>query len=307
VTIVVGVPPKDRGRGGVHLAGMLARSAQEDIALCAVVPAPWPPSPARVDAEYRAQLDGAASAALDVASARLPADLSATSAVHHARSVASGLLEVATQHDASFIVVGSSSSGVLGRMSLGSVSDRLLHTSPIPVALAPRGFRCSSRARVARVTAAFGGSDPELVATAAGLAADIGASLRIASFAVRARPPYTSGVGRQADDAMVREWVEQIEAAVQTALAEAEGRRAAPAEIETVVGYAESWDEALEDVEWEADDILVVGSSSVGPIARVFLGARSAKIVRHSPVPVVVLPRGSTAEVGAEVLSAETR
>jgi nucleotide-binding universal stress UspA family protein len=106
---------------------------------------------------------------------------------------------------------------------------------------------------------------------------------------------------------MVREWVEQIEAAAQTALDEAEGLRAAPSEIETVVGYGESWDEALEDVEWKADDILVVGSSSVGPMARVFLGSRSAKIVRHSPVPVVTLPRGSTAEAGGEQPSAETR
>jgi hypothetical protein len=145
VTIVVGVPPKGRGRGGVHLAGMLARSAQEDIALCAVVPAPWPPSPARVDAEYRAQLDGAASAALDVASARLPADVSATSAVHHARSVASGLLEDATHEweAEDILVVGSRSVGPIARVFLG--------------------------ARSAKIEAAFGGSDPELVATAAGL------------------------------------------------------------------------------------------------------------------------------------------
>ena len=62
---------------------------------------------------------------------------------------------------------------------------------------------------------------------------------------------------------------------------------AVPQEIETAVGHGESWDEALEDVEWDAGDVLVVGSSAVGPIARVFLGSRATKIVRHSPVPVV--------------------
>ena len=36
--------------------------------------------------------------------------------------------------------------------------------------------------------------------------------------------------------------------------------------------------------------MLVVGSSSVGPIARVFLGSRATKIVQHSPVPVVLVP-----------------
>jgi nucleotide-binding universal stress UspA family protein len=293
MTIVVGVPPDGRGRGGVLLAGMLARSAQDDLVLCAVVPAPWPPSPARVDAEYRAQLDRDASAALSAGAARLPTDVSAVTVVHHARSVASGLLEAAEQRDADLIVVGSSSSGVLGRMSLGSVSSRLLHSSPLPVALAPRGFRCPADARVRRVTSAFGGSNGEL-GVAAALAAKLGAPLRIASFAVRSRPPYTSGVGREADDAMIREWIEQIVAAVKTALDEAEGLPAAQSQLETVIGCGESWDEALEDVEWDADDVLVVGSSSVGPIERVFLGSRSAKIVRHSPVPVVVIPRSRT-------------
>jgi nucleotide-binding universal stress UspA family protein len=64
-----------------------------------------------------------------------------------------------------------------------------------------------------------------------------------------------------------------------------------PEGVETVVGRGETWAEALEDVEWDDGDVLVVGSSSIGPVARVFLGSRASKIVRHSPVPVVVVPR----------------
>jgi nucleotide-binding universal stress UspA family protein len=41
----------------------------------------------------------------------------------------------------------------------------------------------------------------------------------------------------------------------------------------------------------------VVGSSSVGPLRRVFLGSRSEKLVQHSPVPVVVVPRGTAADL----------
>jgi nucleotide-binding universal stress UspA family protein len=79
---------------------------------------------------------------------------------------------------------------------------------------------------------------------------------------------------------MIEQWVQEI-------------RDAAPPGLETVVGHGESWDEALEDVEWDDGDVLVVGSSSIGPVARVFLGSRSSKIVRNSPVPVVVVPRGA--------------
>jgi nucleotide-binding universal stress UspA family protein len=57
------------------------------------------------------------------------------------------------------------------------------------------------------------------------------------------------------------------------------------------VGHGATWEEAIEDVDWEPGDVLVVGSSSSGPVARVFLGSRAAKIVRQSPVPVVVVPR----------------
>ena len=35
--------------------------------------------------------------------------------------------------------------------------------------------------------------------------------------------------------------------------------------LEAVVGHGESWEEALEDIEWEDGDVLVVGSSSIGP------------------------------------------
>ena len=40
----------------------------------------------------------------------------------------------------------------------------------------------------------------------------------------------------------------------------------------------------------EEGEVLVVGSSRLGPVARVFLGSNSTKIVRSSPVPVVVVP-----------------
>ena len=72
-----------------------------------------------------------------------------------------------------------------------------------------------------------------------------------------------------------------------------------------MVGHGEDWGEALEDIEWSDGDVLVVGSSSIGPLARVFLGSRATKIVRHSPVPVVVVPRGRVAELAEAAETAE--
>ena len=308
MSLLVAFAPDGRGKAVLHLAAMLARSAEDDLVVCAVVPAPWYPSPARIDAEYREYLHQAAQDALDQARARLPSDIPATFVVHDARSVPAGLLEVAEQDDASLIVVGSSSAGGVGHVTLGSASSRLLHSSPIPVAVAPRGFRSTPDARVARATAAFGGSEgaEDLVIAAAGVAAGVGAALRLATFAVRSRPPYTSGVGTEADEAMIAAWIAEMEAAGHAALDRVAGLPAVPPRLDAVVGRGESWEEALEDVEWQEGDVLVVGSSSIGPLAQVFLGSRSTKIVQHSPVPVVVVPRGAAAELADEALHAES-
>ena len=293
MTIVVGVTPDRRGRPALHLGALLARSAEDDLVLCTIAPTPWPPSPAKVDAEYRAELERLAAEALDAARARIPAEIRASTLVRSAHSVPAGLLEAAEEQDAGVLVVGSSSAGAFGRVALGSVSSRLMHSSPILVALPPRGYHCAPGARVTRVTAAYGGSprSDELVVAAAEFAARLGAPLRLASFAVRSRPPYTSGVGTLADQAMIEQWAQEIEAAGRGALDRLRDLAMGPRGLEAVVGYGESWEEALEDVEWEDGDVLVVGSSAVGPVARVFLGSRASKIVRNSPVPVVVVPR----------------
>jgi nucleotide-binding universal stress UspA family protein len=306
MSLLVGFAPDARGKAVLHLAGMLARSAGEDLVVGAVVPAPWYPSPARVDAEYQLYLQETASAALEKARTRLPSDLPSTFVVHNARSVPAGLPELAERRDASLIVVGSSAAGGGGHVTLGSASSRLLYSSPLPVAIAPHGFRCPPDARVTRVTAAFGGSESaeNLVIAAASVAARVGATLRLASFAVRSRAPYTVAVGTQADEEMFIQWRAEMETAAQAALAKVAGLPAVPTECDIALGRGESWEEALEDLEWDDGDVLVVGSSTIGPVARVFLGSRGAKIVRHAPVPVVVVPRGAAAELAEEAQAA---
>jgi nucleotide-binding universal stress UspA family protein len=114
---------------------------------------------------------------------------------------------------------------------------------------------------------------------------------------VRPHPPYTAGVGTEADESLIAEWTAEVRAHAQAALEEARRAAELPEQLEVVVARGETWEEAREEVEWREGDVLVVGSSSMGPIARVFLGSRATKIVQHSPVPVVVVPRGVVAEI----------
>ena len=113
------------------------------------------------------------------------------------------------------IVLGSSSHGPFGHIALGSVTDRLVHSSPVTLALAPRGFRCKPDQKVVRATAAYGGSvsADDLVVAAATVAARTSASLRIASFAVWARPAYTTTLGTDSEDGILEEWTATMERA----------------------------------------------------------------------------------------------
>jgi nucleotide-binding universal stress UspA family protein len=298
MTMIVGQAPYERGRGALALGTMLARSAGEDLVVCCVVPTPWVPGMARIDAEYRAELEQAADRSLEAARAILPDDVPATFVRHAARSVPAGLIEVAGQHQASLIVLGSSSSGGFGHVALGSVTDRLVHSSPVSLALATRGFRKAPGARVTRVTAMYGGSTSatRLVVAAASVAAAVGASLRIASLAVWSRPAYTMRLGTEPEDLVLEEWTEGIRKAAGTALAEVEGLATKPREVQVMVGRGQTWGEAVDDLGWHDGDIIMMGSSELGPAALVFLGSRATKILRVAPVPVFVVPR-SRAEV----------
>jgi nucleotide-binding universal stress UspA family protein len=293
VTLAVGLARDGRGTGALRLAAMLARSSGEDILVCAVIPEPWPAGPAKVDAEYQRYLHASTTESLNRARVQLPAELAASFEVVQARSTPAGLLRVAERGGVSMLVLGSSVTGPMGQVGLGSVAERVLHASPAPVALAPRGFRARPDARVERVTASFGAASgaEALVLAAGALATRLGAGLRLASFAVRPPNMLTAGVGSHAEDAVFAEWRGHIERAQRAAADKLGALDPAPEVLEPAIGYGRDWRAAIDEVPWTAGDLLVVGSSSVGPLASVFLGSRASKIVRNSPMPVVVVPR----------------
>jgi len=286
VTTVAGLTPGERGDAALHLGAMVARSNGDDLAAVVVVPTPWPPNPYRADAEYLVVQEEAAQRALAGAAALAGPDLAVRCRLHRARSVSSGLLEVAQEESASSVVLGSASSGLLGQVTLGGIADRLLHSSEVPVTLAPAGFTAPSGARVARVTVAYGRADrrSDLLARARAVADRIGATLRVACFAVRPPNAEAGSAGPGAEDLVVAEW----RRAVVSEIAETAG-----AGLETVVGSGSGWPEAVRDVGWAEGDVLAVGASS-SPVSRFFLGSHASKILRNAPVPVTLVPRSVT-------------
>jgi nucleotide-binding universal stress UspA family protein len=291
MTILIGLAPNERGAAAVHLGSMLARSVSDDVVVVTIVPTPWPPNPYGADTEYLALQEEAAHEALAVARTRLGPDLSVELVSHPARSVSSGLLDVARDRSATVVALGSSSAGLFGRVSLGGVAERILHSADIPVTLAPRGFDTgTTNARISRITVAFGRADKDsdLLVTAAARAAAIGATLRVACFAVRPLTAVAGSIEPSAENLVVGEWVTALEGDIRRAL-RADGG-AAGREVDIVVGKGGTWADALADVPWGTGEVLAVGTSS-SAVSRFFLGSHASKIVRNAPVPVFLMPR----------------
>jgi nucleotide-binding universal stress UspA family protein len=178
----------------------------------------------------------------------------------------------------------------------------MLHSSPVPVVLTPRGYRPSSDTRLRRVTCAFAGTTRSRTAFDAGLQLSRrhGVPLRLATLVVRDRQMYPSLVGYDAERLVVEQWRQQALEAQEKALA----TLPEAVEVEAGVFSGRDWEDALDSLPWEDGEVLVVGSSRLGPVARVFLGSNSVKIVRSSPVPVLVIPRGADVQLQEDVSSA---
>ncbi|SDL88360.1 universal stress protein [Microbacterium azadirachtae] len=297
MSVLVGVDTGRRSESVLALAAQLANSLQTDLVVAAVVASAWPPSRASVDHEWREHHHAAADLVLDHAASVFGGQVKARYLVHEASSARRGLLELAEQEAPDALVLGSSAQGETGRIALGAVSEALLHASPVPVAIAPVGYRAGLDSRIVRLTAGYGGTEAaeDLVLGAATVAARAGGALRIASFAVRpeAETGILSGAGGRAEDPVLIEWVEQIRRHASAIIDEVEELDPRPRFDDAVIGVGGSWAAAIDDIGWGEGELLVVGSSSLNPIARVFLGSHGVKIVRNSPVPALVVPRAA--------------
>jgi nucleotide-binding universal stress UspA family protein len=292
VTVVVGYLSGKAGISALHLGVEAAGTLKTSLAVVTVVPKPWTtPSPARVDAEYaqyadRLAADSATQARQCISS--LDANLDVSFHKYPHRSASGGLLDAAKDLDAEALVLGSSADGRLGQVVVGSTADRLLHSSPVPLAISPRGYRGSKSHGLTRITCAYPGTPESLhvVERVATFAAQLAVPLRVVTFAVRGRTMYPPEVGLHAEDTLLGTWAAQA----REALAKLKSDGVVGDEVELQVVTGNGWDQALDAAEWLDGELLALGTSPQGAIARVVLGSKGTKIVRHSPVPVLVLP-----------------
>lgn len=293
MTYLVGYGPHKNDRSAVELACQLARTSPQPVVAVSVVPLGWgTPVAGDTDREFQlwAAQEGESSSAAAVKDLALHPDVESSAVWVSGRSVPQTLLDQAELLGASFVVVGSGSDTPSGQISLTSKTDRLAHSSTVPVAIAPRNFR--STGAVTRLTVAFRDDDLSwsLLTRVAALTKETSVRLRLVTFLVRPpRRPATNTVSHS-ETQVLDLWNDRAQAAQAEAKDEltAMGFNSEDLELRLVEG--DDWGTAIKTLNWAEGDVLVVGSSSTHRLAQVFLGSSASKIVRHSPVPVVIFP-----------------
>lgn len=291
MTVLVGYADGRGARDALELGVALADALDVPLTVVSVTRRSWgTPSISRVDAEFIEWSRRTADDDLAAARARL-AELAPDRDVAfrrvEGRSVPAALVEAARDEDATVVVLGSAADGSLGQVVLGSTADRLVHSSPVPVAVAPRSYR-APRDGIDRLTFAWSGAEAEVPAIErlVELAAPSTAAVRVVTFGLRRPAMFPPEVGLDAEDEVFAAWSSGVHGTFDAL----RSRGLIGADVETTVAVGADWRAAVDEIDWAPGDVLVIGSKPGGPVARVFMGSSATKIVRHSPVPVVLLP-----------------
>ncbi|QTG80951.1 universal stress protein [Arthrobacter crystallopoietes] len=277
---VVGYQPDDRGADAIALAVTVARAQGTGLEIVYVVPENAPyvavnPQGKRISAGEQEVLTARREALKLV-----PSDIDAEFRVVDSDSFAEGLIETATAQSAALIVIGAASNGLFKRFSVGSVANALLHASPVPVALAPRGYQ--RKGPLTRLTAFIGERQGAQTARDVALRAARrrGLPLRLVSLvALDTHERSDSG-----------EAIHQAHLHANSVLAEA-ATNALDGTATVTVAHGRSIEEAIDSLDWDDGELVIIGSSRLAQRNRLFLGSTALKVLRALPVPMVVVPQ----------------
>ena len=283
--VLIGYDGSEGASDALALGSLLGKTIGRELVLACV----YAHEPILSKEIQQARQDDA-EAKLDSALAELGSiELPVHGLAHPSTSAARGLCELA--EDAELVVIGAHRHPSPSRLLPVRVAARLLHGSPCPVAIAPRGFASRRPGRLRRIVVGFDGS-PEsrlAVAEAATLAASGGIELLVVRAVPDARPELIRALPPEALAGYLTTQAERAEVDVDEIVRELQ--QTAPCRGEVLRGDpARSLAAAAAG---EKADLLIVGSRGYGPFRRVLLGSVSGHLARSTDAPLLVTPRGA--------------
>jgi nucleotide-binding universal stress UspA family protein len=208
-------------------------------------------------------------------------------------AVAAALTRYASRKGIDLIVMSTHGRGGLNRAWLGSVADTLARRARVPILLTRPSEHTEwpTVASIARVLVAVDGSERGEVAArhAGSLCAATGARCTVVRVVI---PPGRIIAGPLPDTtARVRETTGSATQEAEGYLADLPGRFSLPASTRTEVVTANNVADAiLRTAESDRSDVVAIGTRGHGGATRLILGSVADKVIRGSPVPVLVCP-----------------
>jgi nucleotide-binding universal stress UspA family protein len=282
---VVGYSANARGHDAVNLAVSLALGRGASLDLVVAVPEVQQFGAAHAPrAGFEHVLNEQAQEWLDQAMALVPAGVPAQAHLRSGESDAHALIEAAEEFGADLLIIGATSGGIFKRFSIGSVASALLHASTVPVALAPRGYhRQEALTRISCGLGSRAGAE-KLLDFAIGMAANRDLPLRVVSL-------LELDGGAAADAAGAADAARDYAAKHLAAALPRVGKDAgAEPRAEVAVAHGRSIEEAVDRLDWQDGEVLLIGSSRLAKGRSIFLGSTANRILRALPVPMIVVP-----------------
>lgn len=210
------------------------------------------------------------------------------------------LYDVARTFNADMIILGSRAKTAKSRFRPTSEADQLMHSSTLPLGLAPKHLTLSKKG-VTRVTYALIDSDeitgdgnrerfPGL-AYAATMACIVGVPLRIVAFSPDERAGEFSHELAAWNETTLG-LLDRVRDQAFSVCNQIEGCEGL--DVETLLASGKGWKRAIDSVKWKKGDLLCLGSQPSGQLKRVFVGTREGEFIRFAPVPVLIYPRSET-------------
>jgi nucleotide-binding universal stress UspA family protein len=216
-----------------------------------------------------------------------------------AASAAQGLSFIAEDKHFDLLVLGSTHHSPVGRILLGSTGERLMHAAPCAVAVAPKDLTETEPFK--HIGVAFDGSRESTAALEAACKLALDTKAKLSTYTVESLAYIPSMPGAElayaAKDDLAHERAKETVGLAQKLI---------PKELEskTWILKGDPQHSIIEKATESKIDLLMVGSRAYGAVKRAFLGSVSTGLLRHTPFPIVILPRlhaeeGDSADQGS--------
>jgi nucleotide-binding universal stress UspA family protein len=287
-SILVPLDSSAQSNAALPLSRTLARQTGAQVTLVRVVPPPYSLAERTVFDKTRLALE------------RIADELSSSGirveSIVRAGEVVDEILEQSRIQAADLIVMRTHGRVGLGRAVLGSVTERVLADSSVPVLLMRAGGRRVTDVRTLMVPIDGSPGGAVALGTAVELAKDTGAAMKLLEVS-QPIPKYVSAGGMYGGMSYVDPaWDEEALASARTYV-EGIARRLRDAHM-TVTGEARQSSDVghaiVERAEQTQADLIVMSTQALRGPARALLGSVADAVVRSAPCPVLLVHRNDS-------------